>query len=66
VDIVLDFFVLLTKTLKNVVTSIAGRKQLKHKSRLYDLRTDNEVDINDYNSDYNSYCMRRKYGYTIY
>jgi len=41
-----------TKTLnmRNVATSIAGRKQLKHKSRLYDLpRTDNEVDIKDYN-----------------
>jgi len=32
------------------VSSIAGRKQLKHRSRLYDLlRTDIEIDINDYN-----------------
>jgi len=41
-----------TETLKmrDMTTSIAGRKQLKHKSRLYDLpRTDNEVLINDYN-----------------
>jgi len=31
------------------VNSIAGRKQLKHKRRLYDLpRTDIEIDINDY------------------
>jgi len=36
--------------MRDVATSIAGRKQLKHKSRLYDLpRTDNEVNINDYN-----------------
>ena len=39
-----------TLNMRDVATSIAGRKQLKHKSRLYDLpRTDNEVDINDYN-----------------
>jgi len=42
--------VIKTLNMRNVATSIAGRKQLKHKSRLYDLpRTDNEVDINDYN-----------------
>ncbi|XP_070528970.1 uncharacterized protein [Cardiocondyla obscurior] len=36
--------------MRNVATAIAGRKQLKHKSRLYDLpRTKDEVDINDYN-----------------
>ena len=36
--------------MRNVATLIAGRKQLKHKSRLYDfLRTNNEVDINYYN-----------------
>ncbi|KAL6419330.1 hypothetical protein ACFW04_013914 [Cataglyphis niger] len=34
----------------DVATSIAGRKQLKHKTKFYDLpRTDNEVNINDYN-----------------
>lgn len=41
-----------TKTLimRDVVSSIAGRKQLKHRSRLYDLpRTDNEICINDNN-----------------
>ena len=36
--------------MRDVATSIAGRKQLKHKSRLYDLpQTNNEVNINDYN-----------------
>ncbi|KAL6417623.1 hypothetical protein ACFW04_014426 [Cataglyphis niger] len=36
--------------MRDVATSIAGRKQLKHKSRLYDLpQTNNEVDINNYN-----------------
>jgi len=40
-----------TLIMRDVVSSIAGRKQLKHKSRLYDLpRTDTEIDINDYNS----------------
>jgi len=35
--------------MKDVVSSIAGRKQLKHRSRLYDFpRTDIEIDINDY------------------
>ncbi|XP_029161563.1 uncharacterized protein LOC114933247 [Nylanderia fulva] len=39
-----------TLNIRDVATSIAGRKQLKHKSRLYDLpRTDNEGNINDYN-----------------
>ncbi|KAL6433602.1 hypothetical protein ACFW04_006589 [Cataglyphis niger] len=39
-----------TLNMRDVATSIASRKQLKHKSRLYDLpRTDNEVNINDYN-----------------
>ncbi|XP_026830504.1 uncharacterized protein LOC113563289 [Ooceraea biroi] len=39
-----------TLNIRDVPTAIAGRKQLKHKSRLYDLpRTNNEVDINDYN-----------------
>jgi len=41
-----------TKTLimRDVVSSIASRKQLKHKRRLYDLsRIDTEIDINDYN-----------------
>ena len=39
-----------TLNMRDVATSIAGRKQLKQKSRLYDLpRTKNEVDINDYN-----------------
>jgi len=34
--------------MRNVTISVADRKQLKHKSRLYDLpRTDNEVDINE-------------------
>src|SRR5580765_2088899 len=37
-----------TLNMRDVATSIAGRKHLKHKSRLYDLpRTDNEVNIND-------------------
>jgi len=36
--------------MRAVVNSIVGRKQLKHRSRLYDLpRTDIEIDINDYN-----------------
>ncbi|XP_018361467.1 PREDICTED: uncharacterized protein LOC108760158 [Trachymyrmex cornetzi] len=36
--------------LRDVVSSIAGRKQFKHKSRLYDLsRTEDEQNINDYN-----------------
>ena len=40
-----------TLRMRDVATSIAGRKQLKHQSRLYDLpRTADEVDINDYNS----------------
>jgi len=39
-----------TFVMRNVVNSIAGRKQLKHKNRLYDLsRTDTEISINDYN-----------------
>ncbi|XP_070529626.1 uncharacterized protein [Cardiocondyla obscurior] len=39
-----------TLYMRDVATAIAGRKQLKHKSRLYDLpRTEDEVDINDYN-----------------
>jgi len=39
-----------TLNVRDVATSIAGRKQLKHKSRLYDLpRRNNEVNINDYN-----------------
>jgi len=39
-----------TFVMRNVVSSIAGRKQLKHKSRLYDLpRTNVEIGINDYN-----------------
>jgi len=38
----------ITETLN--VRDVAGRRQLKHKSRLYDLpRRDNEVIINDYN-----------------
>ena len=37
-------------TIRDVISSIAGRKQLKHRSRLYDLpRRQNESDINDYN-----------------
>jgi len=36
--------------IKDVVSLIASRKQLKHKSRLYDLsRTNIEANINDYN-----------------
>lgn len=36
--------------MKDVATSIAGRRSLKSKSRLYDLpRTKNEIYINDYN-----------------
>jgi len=36
--------------MRDVISSIAGRKQLKQRSRLYDLpRTDMEIDINDYN-----------------
>jgi len=36
--------------MRDVVSSIADRKQLKHKSYLYDLsRIDTEIDINDYN-----------------
>jgi len=43
-----------TFVMRNVVSckycSITDRKQLKHKSRLYDFpRTDTEIDINDYN-----------------
>jgi len=39
-----------TVIIKDVVNLIASRKQLKHKSRLYDLpRTNIEVNINDYN-----------------
>ncbi|XP_011858793.1 PREDICTED: uncharacterized protein LOC105556322 [Vollenhovia emeryi] len=39
-----------TLVMRDVVSSIAGRKQLRHKSRLYDLpRTDVEANINDYN-----------------
>ncbi|XP_070517913.1 uncharacterized protein [Cardiocondyla obscurior] len=39
-----------TLYMRNVATAIAGRKQLKHKSRLYNLpKTEDEVDINDYN-----------------
>ncbi|KAL6421584.1 hypothetical protein ACFW04_014313 [Cataglyphis niger] len=51
-----------TLNMRDVATSIAGRKQLKHKSRFYDFpfivkidftmflsRTDNEININDYN-----------------
>jgi len=38
-----------TLIMKDVTSLIAGRKQLKHK-RLYDfLRTENEININDYN-----------------
>jgi len=37
--------------MRDVVNSITGRKQLKHRSRLYDFpRADTEMDINDYNS----------------
>lgn len=37
-------------TIRDVASSIAGRKQLRHRSRLYDLpRRENEIDINDYN-----------------
>ncbi|XP_067209109.1 uncharacterized protein [Linepithema humile] len=36
--------------IRDITSAIAGRKQLKHKSRLYDLpRTEDEKDINDYN-----------------
>jgi len=36
--------------IRDVVSLIAGRKQLKHRSKLYDLpRTDIEIDINNYN-----------------
>jgi len=36
--------------MRDVVSLIAGRKQLKQRSRLYDLpRPDIEIDINDYN-----------------
>ncbi|KAL6421582.1 hypothetical protein ACFW04_014311 [Cataglyphis niger] len=46
-------FVLKKKDIKlyvNLENFSTGRKQLKHKSRFYDLlRTDNEVNINDYN-----------------
>jgi len=39
-----------TFVVRDIVSSIADRKQLKHKSRLYDfLRTDIEIGINDYN-----------------
>jgi len=39
-----------TFVMRDVVSSIAGRKQLKHKNRLYDFpRTDTEIGINDYN-----------------
>ncbi|EZA57993.1 hypothetical protein X777_02001 [Ooceraea biroi] len=41
-----------TKTLiiRDVVSSIAGRKQLRHRSRLYNLpREEDETDINDFN-----------------
>jgi len=35
---------------RDVISSIAGRKQLKHKCCLYDLpQIDTEIDINDYN-----------------
>jgi len=36
--------------MRDVVSSIAGKKQLKHKSRLYNFpRTHTETGINDYN-----------------
>jgi len=36
--------------MRDVVSLIAGRKQLKHKSRFYDLpRIDIEIGINNYN-----------------
>ncbi|XP_067206958.1 uncharacterized protein [Linepithema humile] len=39
-----------TLSIRDVTTAIAGRKQLKHRSRLYDLpRTEDESNINDYN-----------------
>jgi len=39
-----------TFVMRDIVSSIAGRKQLKHKSRLYDFpRRDTEIGINDYN-----------------
>jgi len=39
-----------TLILRDVVSSITGRKQLKYKNKLYDLpRTDAEQNINDYN-----------------
>lgn len=37
-------------TIRDVATSIAGRKNLKSKSRLYDIpRLEEEANINDYN-----------------
>lgn len=39
-----------TLNIRDVASSIAGRKQLKHRSRLYDLpRINEEININDYN-----------------
>jgi len=36
--------------MRHVVSLIAGRKQLKHKSKLYDFPwADTEIGINDYN-----------------
>jgi len=58
-----------TLNIRDVTSAIAGRKQLKHRSRLYDLpRSEDERNINDYNPVLLAAWEGniRKYGYTIY